>query len=344
MGRRAGAAPRARSRPPSPSRGDRRDSHRSRPRAGTRAALSRSGRRATAGVRPAASHASAQRMPSPPAFVSTATRRPRGSGWRESSAATSSSSSSVSARRTPVWRKSASTAASEPASAAVCELAARAPGRGVAALHREDRLRACDPPGDTGELAWVAERLEVEQDEPRSPRRPPTTRAGRSTRHRPCCRSRRTPRGRARVRRPLRSAPGRARRSATRSRCSRTARHSGRRSRSTTIAATATPRQFGPISRPPCARTSPSSSCWRAAPSAPVSAKPAEITHSARMPRRRHASAELEDELARHADHGEIDLVGDLVDGGVAVHARDGDALAVDGVCGAGEVRRRMLR
>jgi hypothetical protein len=31
--------------------------------------------------RPAASHASAQRIPSPPAFVSTATRRPRGSGW-----------------------------------------------------------------------------------------------------------------------------------------------------------------------------------------------------------------------------------------------------------------------
>ena len=39
-------------------------------------------------------------------------------------AATSISSSSVPARITPAWRKSASTAASEPASAAVCELAA----------------------------------------------------------------------------------------------------------------------------------------------------------------------------------------------------------------------------
>ena len=44
------------------------------------------------------------------------------------------SSSSVDARSTPAWRKSASTAASEPASAAVCELAARAPARLVPLL------------------------------------------------------------------------------------------------------------------------------------------------------------------------------------------------------------------
>ena len=74
---------------------------------------------------PAASQASAQRIPSPPAFVSTATRRPFGSGWLERSAATSTSSSSDAARITPAWWKSASTAVSEPASAAVCELAAR---------------------------------------------------------------------------------------------------------------------------------------------------------------------------------------------------------------------------
>ena len=47
-----------------------------------------------------------------------------GSGWLASSAATSTSSSSESARMTPAWWKSASTATSEPASAAVCELAA----------------------------------------------------------------------------------------------------------------------------------------------------------------------------------------------------------------------------
>ena len=78
---------------------------------------------------PAASHASAARIPSPPAFVTSATRRPRGTGCAESSVATSISSSSVRARITPAWRKSASTATSEPASAAVCEPAARLPAR-----------------------------------------------------------------------------------------------------------------------------------------------------------------------------------------------------------------------
>ena len=80
---------------------------------------------------PAASQASEQRMPRPPAFVRSATWRPRGSGWVESSAAASISSSSVVARSTPAWWKSASTACSEPASAAVCEPAARAPARDV---------------------------------------------------------------------------------------------------------------------------------------------------------------------------------------------------------------------
>ena len=76
---------------------------------------------------PAASQASAQRIPRPPAFVRTATRRPRGSGCVEKRAAASISSPSVRARITPAWWKSAFTAASEPARAAVCELAARAP-------------------------------------------------------------------------------------------------------------------------------------------------------------------------------------------------------------------------
>ena len=44
------------------------------------------------------------------------------------------------------------------------------------------------------------------------------------------------------------------------------------------------PRQFGPISRAPCARTLASSCSWRRTPSAPVSAKPAEITQSALVP------------------------------------------------------------
>ena len=62
-------------------------------------------------------------------MVTTATERPPGSGWVASSEATSSSRPSVSARMTPACWKSASTASSEPASAAVCEPAARMPAR-----------------------------------------------------------------------------------------------------------------------------------------------------------------------------------------------------------------------
>ena len=51
------------------------------------------------------------------------------------------------------------------------------------------------------------------------------------------------------------------------------------------------PRQLGPIRRPPYARTRASSSSCRALPSAPTSAKPDEITQSARTPAASAASA-----------------------------------------------------
>ena len=76
---------------------------------------------------PTASQASAAKIPSPPPFVSTATRGPRGSGCLESSTATSASSSSESAWVTPACRNTASTAVIDPASAAVCDPAARWP-------------------------------------------------------------------------------------------------------------------------------------------------------------------------------------------------------------------------
>ena len=116
-----------------------------------------------AGSRPAASQASAQRIPSPPAFVSTATRRPFSSGWFASSAATSSSSSSESARITPAWWKSASTAASEPASAAVCELAARWPVAVVPLLSARIGFVRATRRASAAEAARVAERLDVHQ-------------------------------------------------------------------------------------------------------------------------------------------------------------------------------------
>jgi len=66
-------------------------------------------------------------MPGPPALVTMATRGPAGRGWFASSAAMSNMSSSVSARITPAWRNSASTATSLAARAAVWEPAARVP-------------------------------------------------------------------------------------------------------------------------------------------------------------------------------------------------------------------------
>ena len=77
---------------------------------------------------PAASQASSQATPGPPALVSTATRSPRGSGWRASSPATSNISPTVSARSTPACANSASTVTSAAASSApVRDDAARRP-------------------------------------------------------------------------------------------------------------------------------------------------------------------------------------------------------------------------
>ncbi len=112
-----------------------------------------------------ASHASAHRIPGPPALVTIATRLPRGADCDDSSAATSNSSPSVSVRITPAWRNSASTVTSEAASSAPGVRRGRArAGRRAAALDRDDRLGAPDPPRDPRELARVAERLEVHED------------------------------------------------------------------------------------------------------------------------------------------------------------------------------------
>ena len=103
-----------------------------------------------------------------PAFVSSATRRPRGSGCVESSTATSSSSSSVSARITPAWWKSASTAVVRAGERGGVRAGRPLPRARAAALHREDRLLARDAPREAAELPRIAERLEVEQDRGRS--------------------------------------------------------------------------------------------------------------------------------------------------------------------------------
>ena len=70
----------------------------------------------------------------------------------------------------------------------------------------------------------------------------------------------------------------------------------------------AIPRQFGPMSRAPCARTRPSSASCRSTPSSPTSAKPAEMTHSARTPAERLLRG-VEHVLARDADDNEVERV-----------------------------------
>ena len=80
-----------------------------------------------ASSKPSSAQASAHRIASPPAFDRIATRLPWGSGWVATSWRTSHSSCRVCARITPACSNSASTARSEPASAAVCDIAARSP-------------------------------------------------------------------------------------------------------------------------------------------------------------------------------------------------------------------------
>ena len=243
----------------------------------------------------------------------------------------------VSARITPAWWKSASTAASEPASAAVCELAARWPLSERAALEREDRLAPRDSACDPAESPRVPERLDVEQDRlGRGLVLPPLEQVVRRdvglVPDRDEGRQAEAPRDRGlEEREPERAALRREADVARR----RRARREGRIEAGP---ATEMPRQFGPIRRAPCARTSASSRSWRSMPSLPVSAKPAEMTTSARTPRASACSAASTTPARRDADDRDVDRVRDLVDRAVAPDARDRRAVAVHGVGGSLEV------
>ena len=115
--------------------------------------------------RPAASQASEQRIPSPPAFVRIATRRPRGNGWVESSAAASINSSSVVARSTPAWWKRALNGLLGARECGGVRARGAGPGSRGPALHGENRLLARDAARDPAEPPGIAERLEVERDQ-----------------------------------------------------------------------------------------------------------------------------------------------------------------------------------
>ena len=179
-------------------------------------------------------------------------------------------------------------------------------GAGRAALHREDRLRRATRRA-TGRTGAGSRTTRGRAGRPRSPGRPPTTRAGRSRRRPPCSRSRRTPRARARAsgrleqREPERAA---LRREAD------VARRGERAPANVAFrlgAADEMPRQFGPTSRAPCARTSASSCSWRSTLRCPISAKPAEMTQSARMPCVERLLGGVEHAGRREADDGEVD-------------------------------------
>ena len=188
----------------------------------------------------------------------------------------------------------------------MCELAARAPGGGRSGLEREDRLAARDAPGDPRELARVAERLEVEQDEVRRVVvLPPLEQVVRRDVGLVADRDEGREAELA-LRRPSRAARARARRSATRSRSGRSGARAARTSRSGRRAATAMPRQFGPTSRAPCARTSASSAPGARAFGAgfgEAGRNDAERAHAVAKRRRRRV-----EHLSRgNADHREVD-------------------------------------
>ena len=277
-------------------------------------------------------------MPSPPALVMIAARRPFGSGWLDRSAAASTSSSSVRARRTPAWRNSASTAVSAPASAAVWELAARAPAPVVPAFKARIGFLRATRRGDAPELARVAERLQIEEDEVGLlvvlPALEQVVRgdvglvADRDERRE----------AEVRARRPSRAARGRGRRSATRS-----AIRPGGSARGAKVA-------FRPIGgdgdaeavRPDEARAvraDEREQCsWRARPSRPTSAKPDEMTHSARDAGAQRRAGGLSDLRAGDADDGEVDGAPMSATERVSPDAGDGLAAPVDGIGRAGEV------
>ena len=240
---------------------------------------------------PAASQASAQRIPSPPAFVSSATRRPRGSGCVESRAATSiellervgPDHAGLAEERLDRGLRAGERGGVRAGGRAARASSGRPSWRGSASCARRAARGARTSAG------CRTTRGRAGSD--RSRGRPPSTRAGRSTRRPPCSRSRRRPRDRGRGRF---AASSRARPSAPL--CDEKPMLPAGRMRGAKVAfsrheETAMPRQFGPISRAPCARTSASSCSWRRMPSGPVSAKPAEITQSARVPLRSASSA-----------------------------------------------------
>ena len=241
------------------------------------------------------------------------------------------------ARITPAWWKSASTAASEPASAAVCELAARCPVAVVPLLsarigfvratRRARRPKRRGLPNDSTYMSTTSVASSSSHHSSRSfvetsALLPIDTNAERPSPRDSAASSSARPSAPLCEEKPM--LPAGAERAA------KVAFRLG--------PATAMPRQFGPISRAPCERTSASSCSCRSTPSLPISAKPAEMTTSARTPLRSACSAASSTAAPGSEITARSTGVGDLLDRPVAAHAGDRLAVAVDRVGGAGEV------
>ena len=115
----------------------------------------------SASTRPAPSSASVARNAGPHELVSTATRGPAGSAWRVSTLAVWNIWVNVSTRITPDWSSIAPTEASDGQPDGSAHVLPHAP----ADLHGHDRLGPRHLAGDAAELARVAERLQVQEDD-----------------------------------------------------------------------------------------------------------------------------------------------------------------------------------
>ena len=181
------------------------------------------------------------------------------------------------------------------------------PGRGRAALQRQDRLRARDAAGEAAEAARVAERLDVhEHDVGRVVVLPPLEQVvgrdvGLVADRDEGGEAEPARLGRLEQREPERAALGGEADVAAAAPSGR------RRSRSGSGRRRRCRGSSGPISRAPCARTSASSRSWRSTPSLPISAKPAEMTTRARTPLRSACSAASSTAAPGQRDDGEVD-------------------------------------
>ena len=193
----------------------------------------------------------------------------------------------------------------------------------AAALHRDDRLGAGEPAREAGELARVAERLQVQQHDVRG-------RVGLPVLQHVVARQVRAV-ARGDERRQAQPALGGRgeERDAERAGLAEEADPAGRRQssgrawRSAGPAASvfATPSAFGPTTRIPCARASATSRRWALTPSGPASANPA-LTHDERLDALGQAGVhDVVDPGRGHRDHGEVDVVRDVGDRRVGAHA-----------------------